>query len=207
MRAFPQISNIGLKLGATTAITGAILDQQQDIKLDVGLYKEAWTTVLINLLFLGPFVFNIVEKNTFPKKFLLNVFDTISLVVVHSGLYSVIHRCMHKVVAFRPIHKFHHKFKNIVMPSSANAVSASEFLIMYMLPFVVGCKILSPSKTSLVLSSSIVSLLNLCVHSKNLRLKQWIPGFVKPADHLDHHLKKTKHYSAPTFDWKKIFKM
>ena len=205
MRAFPQISNIGLRLGATTAITGAILDQQQSIKPDVDLYKEAWSAILINLLFLGPFVFHKVEKHALPKKFIVNIVDTVSLVIVHSGLYSLIHRCMHKVVAFRPIHRFHHRFKNIVIPSSANAVSASEFMIAYMLPFVIGCKILSPSKTALVLSASIVSMFNLFVHSKNLKNKPWIPGFVKPADHFDHHLKKTEHYSAPTISWERLF--
>ena len=51
MRAFPQISNIGLRLGATTAITGAILDQQHDINPGIYLYKEAWSAILMNLLF------------------------------------------------------------------------------------------------------------------------------------------------------------
>ena len=49
--------------------------------------------------------------------------------------YNLAHRSMHKISAFRSIHKTHHKYKDIVVPTVANAVSTNEFLFAYMLPF------------------------------------------------------------------------
>jgi sterol desaturase/sphingolipid hydroxylase (fatty acid hydroxylase superfamily) len=72
---------------------------------------------------------------------------------------------MHKIVAFRPIHKAHHQYKNIVLPSNDNAVSANEFLFAYMLPFVTGCVFFRPTSFGLMWATLIVSGFKLLVHS------------------------------------------
>ena len=74
-----------------------------------------------------------------------NIFDIFGLITIHSAVYSFVHRLMHKVTAFRPIHKHHHKYKEIVLPSNANAVTSNEFIFAYMLPFVVGCSLINPT--------------------------------------------------------------
>ena len=205
MGKFPVLSTMGIKLGAGTALAGAILDQEQEVYPEMSLYVESWTNILFNLLVLGPIVYAHVESSAIPKKLFQNVFDTVSLILYHSGLYSIVHRCMHRIRAFRPMHNFHHRFKHRVMPSSANAVSTMEFIAAYMIPFIVGSIIVKPSKTSILTAASIVSVFNLLVHSESMPQKTWIPGFVRPRDHLQHHRTKTANYSAPTIFWERIF--
>ena len=112
---------------------------------------------------------------------------------------------MHRVEAFRPIHRDHHKYKNIiVLPSNANAVSANEFTFAYMLPFVAGCVIIRPSYIGLLCATSIVSSFNLIVHSKFATSWKWPWFLVAPWEHLEHHKYKKRSYSTPTFSWDNI---
>jgi hypothetical protein len=104
------------------------------------------------------------------------------------------------------MHKLHHRFtrkkNNPVVPSVANAVSPYEFMVAYMLPFAVGTVLLLPDNTSLSISVIIVSASNLLVHAPNLSHgKKWVPFFVHPESHLDHHDKSLPQYFAPIFEF------
>ena len=191
----------GLKLGAGTALAGAILDQEAAPIYDPKLYTDSWTLILFNLLCLGPMFYRATACFTVRKRLFSVLRDTIGLVVVHSGLYSLAHCAMHRVAALRPIHQHHHKFRDRVMPSSANAVSPLEFAWAYMMPFFVGTALISPAPAALVSSVIIVSSCNLLVHSEFLRDIAWPEFLVSPRTHLTHHLRKTPSYAAPTIDW------
>ena len=202
----PLISNTGMKIGALTALTSAVMDQENVDFPDGRLNAESWTMILFNLLFLGPFVYSCMNPFLTAKKHIVKTFcDIFNLVAVHSAVYALIHRCMHKIVAFRPIHKAHHQYKNVVLPSNANAVSANEFLFAYMLPFVTGCILIRPTSFALMSATLIVSGFNLVIHSNLATKFKWPWFLVTPSDHLEHHEFKTQTYSAPTFSWRKIF--
>ena len=188
----------GLHLGVGTALASAVLDQQVGVSPESGLYIESWTAILFNLLVLGPLVYSHVCRSA-TKSIARTVSDVVGLVGVHSILYAGVHWCMHRIVACRPIHRFHHRFEKVVMPSSANAVSCVEFVSAYMMPFAVGAALLRPSDASLACATVIVSGFNLAVHSRFLEKGRWVPGFVHPKDHLEHHATRSRRYAAPTF--------
>ena len=194
-------STSGLRIGAGTVVIGALLDRRQEELADSTLQSQGHALALINLLLIGPFVFDIVRKSFVVKHATSTVFETAKLVVVHSGLYALAHRAMHRVPPLRPLHRFHHKFQTTVMPSSANAVSHGEFIFAYMLPFVVGAKMTCPSEGSLAAAACIVSACNLLVHTPSLRRVRWPAFLVSPEKHLMHHSDRRRVYSAPTIDW------
>ena len=146
-------------------------------------------------------MYGVAESFAFRKGILRTCIDTVSMVLAHSGLYALAHRAMHKIRAFRPMHQHHHKFKKIVLPSSANSVSPVEFAWAYMMPFIVACLFICPSKSALFSSALIISAFNLAVHSPMLKQQQWPTWLVSPRTHLDHHLRRTSVYSAPTVNW------
>ena len=205
MTILPPLST-GFKIGATTALAGAILDQESvPMYRDTKLYTDSWTLILFNLLFLGPLSYSLAETLTIRKGLLKTARDTVGMIIVHSGLYSLAHRAMHKVAALRPIHAHHHKFKEKVMPSSANAVSPLEFAWAYMLPFMVGAVIFGPSPAALAASTIVISSANLAVHSDMFKTSRWPNWLVSPREHLTHHLRRTPMYSAPTIHWRHLF--
>lgn len=205
----PLLSNTGLKLGSATALLSAVLDQEQDSFPSGRLYAQSWTCILFNLMILGPFVFQRLEPRLKPRSIFTNWIHTFSIVGIHSAVYAVVHRCMHRIRALRPIHEFHHRFTNqdktkdegaaLVLPSSANAVSAAEFATAYMMPFAIATTLLEPSSIALATAAMFISVFNLCVHSNHLKHKAWVPFFVAPLTHLTHHERRTPHYAAPTF--------
>ena len=207
MLARPILGANGMRIGATTALLGAMMDQQNNDKTgECQKCAENWTMVIFNLLFIGPCIFSMVSPLTVSSKGRFKtIFDTFGLVTLHSMMYSFMHRVMHKIVAVRPIHKKHHTYIDDVRPSNANAVSSSEFLLAYMLPFVTGCYVLRPSLCSLSCASMVVSIFNLLVHSKFVEFNlPWF--FVTSEEHLQHHKSKSAMYSAPTFSWEKILR-
>ena len=187
------LSGRGMRLGAFSALASAVMDQAQVSFHDGRLYSDGKKINVYD----GILIFYKIIK--YSK--LLNFFK-----FIHSAVYSFVHRLMHKVTAFRPIHKHHHKYKEIVLPSNANAVSSNEFIFAYMLPFVVGCALINPTSNSLSVATLIVSGFNICIHSVSLSKHKWFKWFVTPSEHLHHHETKSSIYSAPTISWGKILK-
>ena len=203
----PLLSNVGLRIGAATVLSSSLLDKHHENFPDGKSYAEAWAYACFNLLFIGPFLFQrlqvFVSCNNSIRKRLSNILQIVGL---HSFLYGNIHRCLHKIPFMQKIHKFHHRFSekkgNPVVPVIANAVSPYEFVVAYMFPFALGTVLLLPDNTSLTISVIIVSVCNLLVHAPNLSyVKKWVPFFVHPKSHLNHHDKKSPQYFAPTFEF------
>lgn len=194
----------GMQLGAATVIQAASMDtmQQPPCPWTTSSVYEAHLASLVNLLIIGPVMYSVVHRFTKTSTgFWWWVFQTCSMTIVHSALYTSIHRMMHKCKWIRPIHRFHHRFSTNVTPSVANAVSPLEFVIAYMLPFAVGATILRPTESALDASVAIVSMFNLMVHDPNLHNVPWPTLFVPPSIHLGHHKTREPHYSAPTLAW------
>ena len=191
----------GVALGVGSCLLGATLDREQAILPDPHLMLQGWTLSLVHLLVLGPIVHAFATPLLVRRGALRRVFDFASIVVMHSGLYALAHRAMHKVAALRPIHRDHHRFQKTVIPSAANAVSAQEFLFAYMLPFVVGVTLFRPDPLAFNCAVATVSAFNFIVHSPHLRSANWPGWLVAPSAHLDHHLHRTPNYAAPTFSW------
>lgn len=204
---------MGFRLGAATALAGVVLDQDQAALPDTTLYTDALKLSLFNLLVLGPWIYSIVSvapsssvrvMRRVPSfcRFVRTALQSVSIVGIHAGMYAIVHRAMHKIAVIRPMHTPHHRHQDVVFPSAANAVSPTEFLFAYMLPFYIASRIVVPTKAALLAASSIVSMFNLFVHTPSASdmCEDMLPSWwVKPATHIEHHRSRLPHYAAPTF--------
>jgi sterol desaturase/sphingolipid hydroxylase (fatty acid hydroxylase superfamily) len=205
------MSNDGMIMTIFTLILTAALeltafDQIKGILKRKGgstLYLQGVTANLINNGIFGPPLYELVSNRWMsgPCSTLHRAALVLGILIGHSIFYYSAHRLMHT----RPMywaHKFHHKFNVYVTPSTANAVSPTEYAIAYMLPFIIGAKVLQPDRMSMFIGVGCVSVPNLLIHTPILAdtSSKYLPWlFCSTADHLDHHRRLTTHYGAPTF--------
>ncbi len=191
----------GVNIGIGTSLLGLALDREQEDLPESSLLLKGLSLSLMNLLILGPILHSWATQWMRPRRVIRNILDAFVIVTVHSGLYAVIHRCMHRVSALKSIHKDHHRFQKRVTPSAANAVSAQEFLLAYMFPFLFAVRWLKPDPIAFNAAVGVVSIFNLLVHSPHLQDTHWHRLLVHPKDHISHHSRRTPHYAAPTWAW------
>lgn len=168
------------------------------------LYAAAWGATLRNNFLLGPVVYYVAqERFCWPMlPATASAIAAAGLVVVHAVGYYAAHRWMHTKAMYWA-HSFHHQFNTHVVPSSANAVSLTEYFVAYMAPFVVGCFLCRPDYSALTAAVSLISFNNLLIHTPRLEAiaASVLPAiFVGTHGHLEHHTKLTKNYAAPTFN-------
>jgi len=166
------------------------------------LYAQGVLCNIINNGVLGPPLYELVASRWLSSPFTAvgRVAMVGAILVGHSVGYYSAHRWMHTRRMYWA-HRFHHRFNTHVVPVTANAVSLAEYALAYMLPFIVGAKLLLPDRLSMFVAVGIVSLNNLLIHTPALadasaRLVPWL--FVSTADHLEHHKRLTSNYAAPT---------
>ena len=104
---------------------------------------------------------------------------------------------MHRNMNLKKIHEFHHEFDEIVIPSIGNAVTSSEFIIAYLMPFVLSAFLFHPTQITFIAAVGTVSMFNIGIHTYEFKDLRWIPGFVSPQQHIVHHTEKTSNFSAP----------
>ena len=207
-------SSPGLRLGAATALAGVLLDREQATLPDAKLYVDGLGMALFNLLVIGPLVYARVPVAP-PRRRVASLrsavhaavrvgLEATGLVGAHAVLYHLAHRAMHKARALWPLHAPHHRFRETVTPSAANAVTPGEFLLAYMAPFAIAAALHPPAPTALLCAAAFVSACNLLVHAPSRatdalgrRLPAW---WVDPRTHLEHHRTRLRRYSAPTLD-------
>lgn len=193
-----HLATHGIKIGIVTYVGGNFADFVINGRL---LNVIDSLRVSFNLLVIGPIFYNFIfyklcRRNPFLKQ--VNAVETLALTFIHSILYKYFHSKMH--TTFTGIHEYHHSFKEDILISTANAVSILEFVFAYMMPFLIGSLIISPSPSSLNVSASIVSLFNFAVHCESFYNSDWIPGFVPPKLHINHHRRiQPSTTAAPTF--------
>ena len=125
-----------------------------------------------------------------------------TILMIHSVFFYVAHRAFHSSPTLYQYHRFHHRFNIHVPPMAANAVSPTEYIVAYILPFTVAMPFLRPDPISLRLSVSIVSITNVMIHFP--KISTWsknVPAWwVATHDHLEHHRRLNCKYAAPTFN-------
>ena len=168
-----------------------------------------FATIFNHLLF-GPCTYHLTIHYGFINKeydrsLWQQVYSVVMFLLIENGLYYCAHWAMHRQLY--PIHRFHHRFNYIVLPSSASAVSIPEFLLAYMTPFIFAAWGSSSDKASAVVAVLMVITANLIIHTPALEEKfhRYMPWlFVSPEDHLAHHRQLTCHYSAPIFHFDRM---
>jgi sterol desaturase/sphingolipid hydroxylase (fatty acid hydroxylase superfamily) len=145
----------------------------------------------------------LVEPNDRVDLYLSRVASISTILVVHSLLFYTMHRAFHTHPSLYCHHRFHHRFNVNVPPMAANAVSAVEYVMAYILPFTVAMPFVRTDVFSLKASVTIVAITNLFVHTPKLSetYSKLCPAWlVSTEDHLEHHRKLNTKYAAPTFN-------
>ncbi len=167
------------------------------------LYIDGIKSTMVNLLIIAPINYIIIFNwlnFLISTVYTFSILKTSLLVLTHNILYFLTHMAVHRISSIRFIHDFHHKFK-INLPSIGNAVSVSEFQIMYVLPFLLGSYIFSPSVLDLNISVLIISFLNVLIHCDEFKKLGWVSIFVSPKQHCQHHDTYHSTYSAPLLNF------
>ena len=168
------------------------------------LYNEGIQTVKQNLLVLTPISYPIVMQTLIStQKSYFSVVDCILFICIHNFGYFCMHKLMHTHPKLYNFHSFHHRFDKILIPSIGNATSKSEFMLAYVIPAFIAGYVTVPNEITFVVSVYIISFFNHCIHCRPLQHVSWLPGFVTPLQHIQHHEYRNKHYSASivNYDW------
>jgi len=172
------------------------------------LYISGVRATFFNLLIISPINYFIAINYLVSNYFFtndLNYGKLFLMLLCHNTLYCLLHYIVHKVEILKPIHCFHHKFKKNI-PTVSNAVSPIEFQLLYVFPFLVGLILFKPNVITFDVSILIISTLSSIIHCYELSNLNWIPGFVSPKKHCQHHKTYSATYSAPLLDLDFILK-
>jgi sterol desaturase/sphingolipid hydroxylase (fatty acid hydroxylase superfamily) len=171
------------------------------------LYQSAIRSNIRNNLFLGPITYYIAIRyfcTTDPTSVIERLHAIAGIVVIEALLYYLLHKACHEIRGLYWIHRFHHQFNTVVLPSSANAVSVTEYVVLYMLPLVVGVAWTRADEIAAFLGAAIVGVSNLLIHTPWLEEWSFHWIFVSAKDHLNHHRRFHGDYGAPVFHMDRI---
>jgi Fatty acid hydroxylase superfamily len=182
------------------------IQRQRQKKGGSELYKRAWVANIINLQLLVPLThyFRVV----YTCRTGLSVFEqcqaVVGILVIESFLYYLVHKAFHECKSLYWMHSFHHKFNEVILPSTACAVSVFEFTFAYMLPIVLGSYVMQADRMSGIIASGIIGGSNLMIHCPLLANIE-LPNFLASAKgHFQHHRKLTQNYGAPVLQFDNI---
>jgi len=130
--------------------------------------------------------------------------SVIGILVLESLFYYFIHKAFHEYRSLYWMHSFHHKFNDVVLPSTACAVSIAEFSIAYMLPIVAGSHIMKADRISGIIASGIIGVSNLMIHSPFMTQFEFPDWLASASSHFRHHRKLTTDYGAPLLHFDSI---
>jgi len=194
----------GLLLGGSICVLGVVLDKticsNSLKKIDKELYQQGIYAVKKNMIVVGPITYAVINQVFIAPGHTIQLFNVVSMLMIHSVGYYGVHYAMHKVPFIQPIHEFHHRFEKTLVPSIGNAVSMEEFMLAYMAPFIYGAYILRPNEISFIIPIKIIALLNLLIHCQEAEQLSFVKWWVSPKNHGDHHRYRYKHYAAPTLN-------
>ncbi len=195
----------GYCLGSIAYIIGFIMDitisrkSFNEIITNIPiLYQNAQRKIQYNLLIATPITYSVIDTyllNHTNNEIEINIIITI--LSIHGIGYYCAHKAMHQIQCLRKYHNFHHNFDKYIIPSIGNAVSIEEFLIAYVLPFIIGAYLMTPNEINFVIPVSLISVFNNIIHCKELEKIPWLVYFVSPKQHIIHHEIRDKHYAAP----------
>lgn len=197
------------------------------------LYRSAILINLRNNILLGSLTYYTTVRYVCQPPNKLSLWGQIqaaaAIVAIEAVLYYLIHKAFHEVPGWYWMHRYHHQFHIVVLPSAANAVSIAEYSLAYMLPLIVATALVRADEISAVSGSTVVAVANLLVHTPWMEHLCWykdIPDInasksttstsssfnnsfwwilVSASDHMTHHRKHQKgNYGAPVFHLDRI---
>ena len=202
----------GLLLGGSAFVIGWCMDRtisqssrETIIQKDEIMYEIGQQAVITNLLIITPVIYTFVDQSILSHEDTFSIFSFLGLIIFQNVSYFFIHREMHRNPYLLWMHRFHHYYDFITIPSAAHIVSTSEFIIGYVSPMVAGAYIIKPTEVEFVSATEIITLFNLLLHTYELNNVKWIPGFVSPTQHIEHHRIRNKHYAAPLLNVDEYF--
>ena len=197
----------GFLVGLSIYLFGLFLDntisyrsKQYLLEKDKNLLLKGYAYTTFNLLVLNPIYYDIISKHLITNtEEGLNIIKYLLLLVIQSVGYYILHYAMHNNRQLRKIHKFHHKFTNVLIPSVGASVTISEYTFAYSTPFILGSYLVNSSLTTLSFAICTVSLLNIIIHCTELSNVKYYNFLVSPSDHFNHHKNNPnkKTYAAP----------
>lgn len=143
-----------LMLLLTVLLESFCMDEVQRLIQKKGgreLYKQAIVANLINVGIFGmlTYWFSVAFACVpGPLTILEQIRGIFGALFIEGLLFYLIHKSFHEVKWLYRAHSFHHKFNEIVLPSTANAVSATEFIVAYMFPIFVALAVVPNDRAS-----------------------------------------------------------
>ena len=194
----------GFLLGGSVYLIGTIMDntiskdsKKKLIETKEKVYNKGEELIRENLLIISPIVYGVVDTMWLTHELNITLYHFFGLLLIQNIGYFFVHKEMHRNKRLYWMHRFHHNFDELTIPSTGNAVSKIEFCLAYICPIVTGAIILKPTELTFLSSIGTISIFNLIIHTNELDNYWWIPGFVSPTDHIEHHKVRTKNYAAP----------
>ena len=166
------------------------------------LHNTAWYKTLSNDLVLEPITYYCTARylcHPEATSTMNQIVAAAGIVVIEAVLYYIIHKAYHEVKGLYWIHSYHHKFNNIILPSTGMAVSVTEYVTAYLFPVVVGVTIMRADETASFVCGVLIGFANLLIHTpwmeSSVKYPSWI--LVSAADHMSHHRRNRDNYGAP----------
>ena len=126
--------------------------------------------IIINMVGIAPVIYTIIHDNMIiANTWTIQPMNISCILAIHSFGYYTVHKAMHEHTSLYKFHKFHHRFDDVLVPSSGNAVSTGEFLSAYIFPFIAGAYLVTPSELSLIIPISLISIFNMLIHCNELK--------------------------------------
>lgn len=170
------------------------------IEKNRNLLLKAYAYSTFNLLILNPIYYDVIEKHLITNTDEgFNFFKYSFLLIIQSVGYYLLHLLMHNNRQLRKIHKFHHKFTNVLIPTIGTSVTISEYTFAYSSPFLLGSYLINPNLITLSYAIGTISLLNIIIHCNELTYLKYPKLIVSPFNHLTHHknIPNKNTYAAP----------
>lgn len=171
------------------------------------LYKQAVLANLVNVLVFGTLTYWFTVGyvcHPGPLSLMARIRGAAGVVVVEGFLFYFVHKAFHEVKGLYWAHSFHHRFNEVVLPSTASAVSITEFVFAYMIPIIVGCAVVPNDRVSAIAGSAVISITNLLIHTPFMKGAKYHWFFVAPDDHFRHHRRITTDYGAPVISYDRL---
>ena len=171
------------------------------------LYVDAILLNLFNMLVLGTLTYVMIVEylcEEHPLTIAQKMRGIFGVIVIENFVYFLVHKAFHEVKGLYWAHSFHHRFNEVILPSTAMAVSVTEFVTAYLAPIIIGSALLPLDRTCVVIAAVVIGASNLLIHTPSM-LGLKVPWFIVTADdHFRHHRKLTTDYGAPLISFDRI---
>ena len=150
-----------LELLLTAFLESFCMDEVQKLLQKKGgreLYRQAIVANVVNVAIFGLLTYWVSVAFACvpgPLTVVEQLRGMMGVFFIQGLLFYFIHKAFHEVKWLYPAHSFHHKFNDVVLPSSASAVSVTEFVVAYMFPIFASCVLVTNDRASAVYVSSL----------------------------------------------------